>query len=189
MPATELIITIRPFGPLQRQVGTEQRPESLRRDHRADHVDVHLPAEVVDRQFEHGTGDRDTGIVDQTGQRLAAQHLAYFSCGGQHGSLIGDIEQQRGEVRAKLTLEPVGVALLADAAEDAIAAPDQQFCSGPANAGGRAGDDDGSHGLSPISCRDHVGQRRQCAMPPTLKGAPQVSVLRMKRRANVAARG
>ncbi|MHC2594368.1 hypothetical protein ACVIG9_008424 [Bradyrhizobium ottawaense] len=149
MPATELIITIRPFGPFQRRVRPEQRPERLRRDHGADDVDVHLAAEIIGRQFEHGACDRDAGIVDEAGQRLAAQRLADCSRGSKDRSLIGDVEQQRREIGAELGLEPVGIGLLADAAEHAKAALNQEFCCGPADAGGRTGDDDRSHDLLP----------------------------------------
>jgi len=37
----------------------------------ADHVDIHLAAEFIGREFEHRTGDRDAGIVDEAIKRFA----------------------------------------------------------------------------------------------------------------------
>ncbi|MGT2501828.1 hypothetical protein ACVOMS_15225 [Bradyrhizobium guangxiense] len=71
-----------------------------------------------------------------------------------------------------LGLEPLGIGLLANASEHAIAAPDQEFCSGPANAGGRTGDDDGSHSHFPFLCPAiNVGERRAGATPQDSQAA------------------
>jgi hypothetical protein len=93
LPATEEIITIRPLGTLQRRVGPEQRPERLRRNDRADDVDVQLAAELIDREFHDRAGDRDTGIVDKACERFARQRRADLAAGGQHRGLIGDVER------------------------------------------------------------------------------------------------
>lgn len=175
-----------PLRPLQRWVRAEQRPEGLRRDDRADDVDVHLAAEIVDRQFQDRPRDRNAGIVDEPRQRVASQRLANLARSGEHGGLVGNFEQERREVRAELTPEPVGVGLLADAAEDAVAAPDQKFRTGPADAGGRAGDDDRSHRPLPSSSRDHGEKDVSAQCHPTLKGTSRVSILKMKRRASFA---
>ncbi len=141
-----------PLRPLQRRVGAEQRAERLGRDDRTDDVDVHLAAEVVGGNFEHRAANADTGIVDEARQRLAAQSVAHLARRRQHRRLVGDVEQQRREIGAELSLEAVGVGLIADAAEDTKTAIEQQLCGSPADAGRRAGDDDRFHGWTFTSC-------------------------------------
>ena len=142
LPATDEIITIRPFGPFKRSIDTEQRPERLGGDDGTGHVDVHLAAKLINRQVEHGPGDRDPGIVDEAKQRLAIECSADIAGGGEHRRFVRDVEQQRGEIGAELALQPVGIGLLADAAEHTIALVQQEFGAGMPDAGGRAGDDD-----------------------------------------------
>ena len=117
---------------------------------RPDEVDLHLAAEFVGGEFEHRTRDRNAGIVDEAGERFAVEGGADLARGGQHGGLIGDVEDQRREIRPELALEAVGVGLLADAAEYAKAAVEQHLGAGPADAGGRPGDDNRSHELKPL---------------------------------------
>ena len=117
----------------------------------------------------------NAGVVDEPMERLPAQHLANASRRSEDRSLVGDVEQERREVRAEFTLQTVGIGLFANTAEDAIAAPDQKFRNGPANAGGRTGDDDRSHGFPSLSSRDHAGGRCRRAMPPNSRtGAANV---------------
>ncbi len=118
----------------------------MRRDDRPDDVDVHLAAEFVGRELEHRPRDRNAGIVDEAKKRLATQRGPDLARGGQHRGLIGDIEQQRRKIRAEFALQAVGVSLLAHAAEHAKSTIEQQFCGGPADAGGRPGDDNRFHG-------------------------------------------
>ncbi len=149
LPATEEIITIRPFGPFRAGSEPSSGPKAWVAMIGPDEVDVHLAAEFVGGEFEHRTRDRNAGIVDETGERFAVEGGADLARGGQHRGLIGDVEDQRREVRAELALEAVGVGLLAHAAEHAETAVEQQFRAGPADAGGRAGDDNRSHDPSP----------------------------------------
>jgi hypothetical protein len=60
--------------------------------------------------------------------------------------LVGHAENKRHERRAELGGEPLGVSLLAHAAEHAKAAGDQNLRGAPADAGGCPGDDDTAHG-------------------------------------------
>ena len=120
-----------PLRSLQGRIGAEQRAESLGRNDRPDEVDLHLAAEFVGGEFEHGTRDRNAGIVDEAGERFAVEGAPDLARGGQHGGLIGDVEDQRREVRAELALEAVGVGLLAHAAEYAKAAVEQQSLRWP----------------------------------------------------------
>ena len=73
LPPTEEILTIRP-GSLR---GGLSAPSSGAKAWvamtTAGDVDLHLLAEVLDRQVEQGAGHRDAGIVDQAGQGLAVQ--------------------------------------------------------------------------------------------------------------------
>ena len=153
---------MRPLGPFSAGSEPSSGTEGLRGDDGADHVDIHLAAEFIHRQLEHGPCDRNAGIVDEAGQRLAIEGLAHVSRGGEHRGLIGDVEQEWGEVSAELGFEPVRIGLFADAAEHAEAATDQDFCRGPANAGGRAGYDDRPH-CGPLhisrSCRGQGTER------------------------------
>ena len=89
----------------------------MRGDDRPDHVDVHLAAEFVGRELEHGPCDRDAGIVDEPGQGLAIQRGADLAGGREHRGLIGDVEQKRGEIGTEFCLQTVGVGPLAHAAE------------------------------------------------------------------------
>src|SRR5207245_2272357 len=145
-------------------------PESLGRNNRSDEVDVHLAAEFVGGQFEYRARDRNAGIVDQAGERFAVESAADLARGGQHRRLVGDIEDQRREVRAELALKAVGVGLLAHAAEHAEAAIKQQFGTGPADAGRRAGDDNRSHDLSPCERFNEV--RREGMLKRPLRELP-----------------
>jgi hypothetical protein len=134
-------------------IDAKQRPKSLGRDNRTDHVDVHLLAELLGRKFEHGARDGNAGIVDEAGQRLAAERGAHRGSRGLDRGFIGDVELQGREIGAELVRQTIGVGLLAHAAEHAEAAIEQQFGGGPADAGGRAGDDDRSHGSIPQMSR------------------------------------
>ena len=122
MPATELIITIFPRGPFSdgsdpssgpnawmAMIGPMTLTSIWRRNWSAD-------------TLKHRPRDRDAGIVDEPGQRLASQRRANLAGGGQHRGLVGDIEQQRGKIGAEFALEAVGVGLLAHAAEHAKSA-------------------------------------------------------------------
>ena len=148
-----------PLRPLQRGIAAEQRTKSLRGDDRPDDVDVHLAAEFVGGKLQHRPRDRDAGVVDQPGEGFAVQRGADLARRRQHLGFVGDVEQQRGEIGAEFGLEAVGVGLLAHAAEHAKAAVEQQLCRGPADAGGRAGDDDGLHGWLPLRFSDFLVAR------------------------------
>ena len=149
-----------PLRPLQDRIGAEQRAERLRGDDRPDEIHLHLATEFVGGEFEHGACDRNAGIVDEAGERLAAQRGTHLAGRRAHRSLIGNVEHQRREVGAELTPEAVGVGLLAHAAEDAKAAVEQQLRAGPADAGGRAGNDDRSH-VGTGSCEGFNEVRRE----------------------------
>ena len=167
LPATEEIITIRPGGPFSdasapssganacvAMIGPITLTSIWRRKSSADSPST-------------GPADRDAGIVDEAGELFAVQRRAHVAGGRKHRGLVGDVEQQRREIGAELALEPVGIGLLADAAEDAKAAVEQQFGGGPADAGGRAGDDDGFHDWLP-SGPPYVGmsaRRRKGGLP------------------------
>jgi hypothetical protein len=77
LPATELIITIFPRGPFSD--GSE--PSSGPNAWVADEIHLHLAAEFVGGKLKHGPRDRNAGIVDQPGQRLAGQHRANLARG------------------------------------------------------------------------------------------------------------
>jgi hypothetical protein len=119
----------------------------------------------VSRYLKHRAGNPDAGIVDETGERLAVQRAAHLACRRQHRGFVGDVEQQRDEIGAELGFEAVGVGLVADAAEHAEAAIEQQFCGSPADTGGRAGDDDRFHDEIPFP----DGFPAFCAERPVLK--------------------
>ena len=135
-----------PLRARQRLIRPEQRTECLGSHDRPDKVHLHLAAEFVSRQFEQRSCDPNAGIVDEPGKRPAVECRANLSRRGQYRRLVGDIEQQRCKVRAERGLEAIDVSLLAHAAEHAKSAIEQQFRGGPADTGGRTGDDNRSRG-------------------------------------------
>ena len=101
LPATEEIITIRPFGPFNEGSLPSSGPNACVAMIRPDDVDVHLAAEFVGGKFQHRPRDRDAGVVDQPGERFAVERGADLARGRQHLCFVGDVEQQRGEIGAE----------------------------------------------------------------------------------------
>lgn len=140
---------MRPDVPASAGSAPSSGAKALGDDHRAHHIDLDLPAKLVDRQIKQRAGDGDAGIVDETRQCLAVLRGAYLRSGSQHSGLIRDIEQQRDEVRAELSLQALRIDRPAHAAEHAKTAREQKLRRGMADARGDAGDDDGSHDRFP----------------------------------------
>jgi len=118
----------------------------LRHDQRSRDVDGELPLEVLDVQVDQRSGNGDAGIVDQAHQRRATQHLLDFARRGRDGRPVGDVEEERGEARAKFLRQPIGIGRLAHAAEDMEARPSEHLHAGRPDAGRGSGDDDGPAG-------------------------------------------
>jgi hypothetical protein len=102
------------------------------------------------RKREQRTRDRDARIVDQAEQPLAGEFIAHAHGGRVHPHLIGHVEDQGHKALAELRRQSFGVGGLAHAAENAKAIPDQDFCDTPADAGGRARDNNAAHANLPI---------------------------------------
>ncbi len=66
------------------------RQERLRPVHHAPEVDVHHPLDVGEGQFEHVTGERDAGVVDD--QAHSAELRGHGVRVGQDAGAIGDVE-------------------------------------------------------------------------------------------------
>ena len=101
--------------------------------------------ELFNSEADERTHDRDAGVVDEPEQRLAAERRLDLPCPLGDRRLVGHVEDQRREVRAELVCEPLGVALLAHAAEDAEPALDQDLHASPPDSGGHARNDDRFH--------------------------------------------
>ena len=113
-------------------------------------------AEFVEREFQQRPGDGNAGIIDQAEELFAGKHVADARRGRSHRILVGHVENKRHERRAELGREPLGVSLLAHAAEHAEAAGDQNLRGAPADAGGCPGDDDTAHGTLLVGGRAKV---------------------------------
>ena len=140
-PPIEPMLTIRPCAGADRVeqgLGDGQQPED---------VDLVLAAHEVERDALQRPGDRDAGVVDEPGQRGAADAR------GQAGDLagVGHVDEHRLDARV-LRAQVGAVLLAAHAGEDGEAGAGQPQGGRAPDAGRRAGDDHGSragHGGEP----------------------------------------
>ncbi len=132
---------MRPGRTFQVGLGAQQRRERARDDDGTHHVDVELPAIIVQRHFERRSGHRDARVIDEARKPLTAKRLTDLSRGCENRRLVRHIEQQRNEIRAELTAQPLGIVRSADTAEHAKALADENLRGVQADSRGSARDD------------------------------------------------
>ena len=130
-PAIEPMLTTRP-GP-RRRAGQQR----LRHRQLADHVDLELAAQLVERDELERDRDRDAGVVDEPVQRLVGDGLG---CGRDVVG-IRDVEHQRLE---PCCAEAFGVLVAPDARQHAPAGAAQVQRARFSDPRRGAGDEDGS---------------------------------------------
>ena len=129
----------------------QQRREGLGHDQLAGDIGFDLAAELVHVEIEQRPRHGDAGIVDQAEQGLSAKRRVHLLRRLVHRLGVGDVEDQRREIRPELFFQPVGVGLFAHTAEDPEALFDEDLDGSPADAGGRPRDDDAFHVPNPHS--------------------------------------
>jgi hypothetical protein len=128
------MFTMRPGGPVS-AVGAEQRCEGLGDYHRRYQIDLELLAEFVGRAFQQRPRHRDAGIVDEAPKPPAVKCRADRGRADRDRGLIGHVEHQGRKGFAEFRLQPVGVSLLAHAAEHAEALRGHYLGDTPADTG------------------------------------------------------
>ena len=120
----------------------QKRREGLRHDQLPGDVHFQLMAEFVDVEIEKRARHRDAGIVHEAEQRPSLEHLGRLLGGFDDRARIGHVEHQGHEIRPELGLQPVGVGLFADTAENPNTLLYQYLGDTPADPGRRTRDDD-----------------------------------------------
>jgi hypothetical protein len=92
-------------------------------------------------------GPADAGVVDQRRQVAAAQHRVDLRNRLVQRSPVGHVEHQRHEGLAPARHQPVGIGKPAHGPANEVAALQEVFGDGKADAGGNARDDDDGAGF------------------------------------------